>query len=470
MRSALTGTALLLVGASVFCPQAIPAFQAELREIGPDREEQSGASEPRFRLLPKKSPRIETDIASLRNGDKLSGIVERISGESLFFRSELLPGTVAIPLGNVRQILFQDKESSSLKRSASAFFVNGEHVGLDVKGYDESILLGETSFGKEVSIRREDLSGIVFERPASLLCSAELKEGHWGTITSAGGEWRAEGIGVKGQEGGAEDPGPLGNPSYLRFRQKGHLRYEWVIRTKEGSPMEASLLFFARSPDVHAPGAAHQVRILGRDIHVYTTIQNSSQYVGKYSLPANRDSVSLILDYDAESGMFRLKADEEEMIAGVFSPPAVEGEYIIIAGRMKDRSDRLTVWKVADSELPGAEEAAATEDCVFLMSGDHLSGEILLIAEEKMNVRSAYHSDPLELQLKEVISLVFRGGTFRDEGALPRIGFRNGDRLGGEVIRLEGDRLEIRSPYLGDLEIDAGEIASITFGPGGGVH
>jgi len=412
-----------------------------------------------FRLLPKKqTQKVEADTAHLLNGDKVSGVVERMSDQFLLLRSELLPEAVRIPLENVRRILFKEKERSAFRRDASAIFVNGDSLSIKLKGYDGEEVLAETSFSNGVRIKKKHLAGIAFGRQPRIIYKADFEEGDWCGFKAISGEW-----GVSGGRFGPSGDRSSDRAACLELRQEGHVRYDWEMDTEDESARYTRFLFFAQAPDHNAPGSAYEVRVPGRTVYLYRTIQNNIQHVAWANLSSNKNSRRFEVDCDSQSGTIRLKVDGEEVIAGVFSSPMAQGQYVLLATWGKQRFDDIVIRQVKNAFLPMAGEGGDGQDLVCSVNGDRLSGEVVFISEGKLGIETAYSGQPVDVPVEEVSSLRFGGPKEKQDEELPMIFFRNGDRLTGEVIALEESVFRVRSPHLGDVEIDVNDVASVVF-------
>ena len=413
-----------------------------------------------FRYLPKeKGPKLKVDTAYLRNGDKLSGVVESISDGSLILRSESLPDAAKLPLENVRKLLFTDREQGTTEgEDADALLVNGDSVNISVKRYDGKEVVAATSFSSEVRIQKEHVAGIVFGRRPRVVYEANFDGGDsCGFRSVVGDDWA-----VKDGRYGALNSEGQRRGAYLLLPQEGHVAYTWTLSKQTGNLFDASFCFFAKRPDPEMPGDAYSVRISGMVVHLYRTIANNSQHVMNYPASGNRSSRTFEVDYDSRRGTIRLKLDGDELIAGQFASPLTRGKYIIVSARPGEGFDSITVRQAADG-VPPSLGKEGNKDCLRLANGDRLSGTVIRISEGKVRMETAYSTEPLELQETEVSSLRL-GTASRDEAErLPAVLFRNEDRLSGQVVRLEERSLRVRTPYLGEIEMDVNDVASIIF-------
>ncbi len=426
-----------------------------------------GPSNQLFRPFPKEADeaRVEADVAYLRNGDKLCGSIESMADGVLRLRSEFLPEVVRIPQKNVRRLLFKERESqpAEWEWEAKAIFVNGDSLSIGVKGYDGEQVLAAARFSDEVRIPKADLAGIVFHRGPRLLHKADFESEDTGGFKLTEGEWDVVN-GILGRPSDtSERPSNPESEASLRLPQQGHLKYSWTVSAESGRIGCARFFFFAQTPDHNAPGNSYEVRLSGSTIYLYVTIQNNMQHVARVGVESRKRSARMEVDYDSESGTVHLKVDGEEVLAGVFSSPINRGDYVLLAAQGRDRFDDIIVQQIADMVLPSANEQAEHKDCVLLTNGDRLSGEIAVVAEEKLHLETGYSGEELGVPLEDVSAVRFARAEREDRERLPAITFRNGDRLCGEVIRLEKGSLLLRSPYLGDVEMDAAMVASVDF-------
>jgi len=414
-----------------------------------------------YRFLPKsKREEAKEDSAYLRNGDRLSGVVERIGDGFVFVRSGLLPEEAKVLLRNVRRISFKERVKESPKRQAMAVFVNGDRMSLDVHGYGEKNVVGATDFSDEVKVAKKHLAGIVFGHEPEVIYEADFEGGEMSGFKSAmGGAWGVKegSLRALGHQDGVQ------RGAYLKLRQEGHLRYTWRVIADSGTSQQTSLFFFAEGPDLYQIGNGYQVLISGRGVNLYTTILNNGQHVASYMLSSDKASRELELDYDSLTGEVSLKVDGREVIAGEFTSPIASGDYIIVSGHPGDGFDYVKVVRMGDAVLPLDEEAAEGKDFVLLRNGDRLSGELALISDGKMTVVSGYSAGPLEVPLEEVSSLSFGRAPEKEDADVPLISFRNGDELSGEVAGLEGSLLRVRTRYVGEVEVRVEAVEAIDF-------
>lgn len=438
---------------------ALPAGSPRCAEINFDGPVSGYQGE--FQLFPKgkQRPKMEEDTAYLRNGDRLSGVVEGISGGFLALRSELLTEALRIPLGNVRRVLLKDKERSAFEGKARAIFARGDRLRINVKGYDGEELLAETAFSEEVRISKEHLSGILFRHEPRVIYKADFEEGGLCGFEAVGGTWHVQ----NGKLAPTSGDHPSPRRARLKVHQEGHLRYEWEVSAGPGLPIQARFFLFAQGPNPDMPGNAYWVQVSGRALYLYRAIQNNTQHVASVSLSSNKSARRFEVDYDSRSGTIRVSADGEQVIAGLFSSPIPYGEYIIVSAQRTEGFDNVVVRQVADALLPPAGEGGDEEELVCLVNGDRLTGEVILISEGNVRIKTGYASEPLDVSMEELSSLRFGGETKSEDRELATIGFRNGDQLSGEIINLEEGRLRFGSPYLGDTDIDANDVSGVLF-------
>lgn len=422
-----------------------------------------GGLEYDFRSLPTEGSKVEVkaDTALLKNGDRVSGVIEGISEGRMVVRAESLPAAMRIPMENVSRIVFRDREGDDFEGEAAAIFVNGDCLRVNLKGFDGEWALVETSFREEVRIRREHLAAIVFRRKPRIAYEADFSSGNACGFESAGNTWTVA-------DGALRAPGSRdgGRGAYLRLRQEGHLKYTWRVSAGGRRSLHAALYVFAQIPDAYQPGNAYHVLISGTGLNLYRTARNNSQHVASLRLSSNKRSRLLELDYDPARGIARISVDGKEAIAGQFGSPIVSGEYLILHSQGGGGFEHIAVRRVTDPVLSTFEGKADTEDFAFLMKGDRLTGEVLGIWEGKVRIETDYSSEPLEVSVNEISSLRFGRVKESEAGDLARVCLRNGDGISGEVVRLEDGRLRVTSPYLSHAEVDVEEVEAVVF-PGG---
>jgi hypothetical protein len=417
-----------------------------------------------FRAFAKEGDqgKAEVDTAVLRNGDRISGEIEAIADDFLSLRSRLLPESVKVPLKNVQKLLFKDRERPASEWKAKAVFVNGDSLSIGVEGYDGDKVLAKATFSDQIRIEEAHLAGIVFRREPRVIYRANFENGDVCGFKSIRGEWDV----ADGKLGSPSGSSSRGSPSEfavsLKLPQKGHLKYSWVVGAENRPIGCARFLFFAQAPDHYNPRYCYEVRISGNSIYLYVTIENNMQYLARLALDSGNRWVRMEVDYDSESGALRLEADGKEVLAGMFSSPISRGDYVLWSAEGCERFDDLVVEQMADAVLPPANEEEA-DDSVLLTNGDRLSGKIVSVSEGKVQLETGYSGEGLEVPVDDVSAVRFGKAAKENEEELPAISFRNGDRLSGRVICLERSSLRLGSAYLGEVEIDAAEVASVDF-------
>ena len=429
--------------------------------------------------FPKETDKhaIVTDTLQLRNGDTVSGILQRISEAVAVLRSELLPEPLRIPLKNVRDIEFKDPAETSSERryTAKAFFANGDSLRMDVTAYDGQRLTAAADLNPECQMEAKHLLGIAFERDARVLYQADFEDGSFADFKSTSGNWKVS----RGTFGPSDQADWTG--AHLKLRQEGHLRYKWTQSEEDNRGAEAWFLFFAQQDDHFAPGDAYQVRSSPFSVTLYRTIQNNAQHVATFGLRGRKNTRQLEVEHDSRTGLFRLKVDGEELTAGIFCSPIPRGEYVVLGAQGKHQFDNIVIEQLSEGVLPEEGDAADVKDCVLLTNGDRLSGKVLAISEGTAKLETGYFRTTTEIPLQAISAVRFgagreaqrEGGRGKGEGfegevgeaaRLPVVFFRSEDRLRGEVGGYEGGRLRLRSPCLGDIELDAKCVSSIDFG------
>ncbi len=419
-----------------------------------------------FQFVPKEKKRkVEHDTAYLRNGDKISGSVERISDGFVVVRSPLLAESARVPLKNVRTISLKNRGEVSPGRQAAAFFFNGDRLSVDLRGVEGGRVTLATDFAPQVVVRKDDLARIVFRREPAIVYEADFSDGDMcGFKSGMGSEWGVKQGALRALGNDGWDRG-----AYLKLRQEGHLRYTWKLAASAGSSPHSSLFFFAERPDPYQIGNAYQVLISGRGVNLYATVLNNSQHLASYMLSSDKASQNLELDYDSLTGEVSLKVDGQEVIAGEFTLPIGSGEYIVVSAPPRDGFDYIRVMRVADAVLPTAGEGEEGKDSVLLRNGDRLSGEVAQISEGKVRVKSSYSGEALDVPLDQISSFGFGRSAAKEAVQTPVVSFWNGDRLTGEVMRLDGNSLRLRSAYLGEIEVEASAVSDIVFEDGSGL-
>jgi hypothetical protein len=455
-----------------------------------------------YHPLPKNSEKQKTewDTLHLRNEDKVSGTIERIAEGVAVLRSEVLHEPLRIPLKNVREVEFKDRAEESSPgpdavgsgtggggtgfqpvnhgqdahaTSAKVIFGNGDSLSVDVTGYDREQLTVTTDFDGERRIGREYVSGIIFERDARVVYRADFEDGNSAGFKSTSGEWTAS----RGTFGPSEETEWTG--AHLRLRQEGHVRYRWTQSEEDNRGTEAWLSFFARHFDHYAPGEAYQVRSSPFSVTLYRTIQNNAQHVATFGLSERKSTRRFEVEHDSRTGLFRLKVDGEELTAGVFASPIPRGEYVVLGAQAKHRFDDIVIEQVSEAVLPEEGDAADAKDCVVVTNGDRLSGKVIALSERKARIETGYSGGTTEMPVTEISAVRFGGSVETETAELPVVLFRNGDRLSAEVVgyalpdpvaqasrlqtRMAGS-LRVKSPCLGELELDVKSVSSVDFG------
>jgi hypothetical protein len=427
--------------------------------------------------MPKETDNRGTvaDTLQLRNGDTVSVTIEQISEGVATLRSELLSDRVRIALKNIDEIVFRDTQIDALRRQGKAFFANGDSLSVDVTGYDGALLTATTDFEPERQIERRHILGIVFERDARVMYRADFEDGGSAGFKSTSGEWTAS----RGTLGPSEETEWTG--AYLKLRQEGRVRYRWTQSEEDNRGTEAWFSFFAGHFDHYAPGEAYQVRSSPFSVTLYRTIQNNAQHVATFGLRTRKNTRRFEVEYDSRTGMFLLKVDGEELTTGIFGSPIPRGEYVVLGAQAKHRFDDIVIEQVGEAVLPERGDAADARDCILLVNGDRLSGKVIALSDGKTQIETGYSREVTEAPLQEISAVRFgqmggvqgsgaggQGSGGEGEGGesaqLPVVFFRNGDRLSGEVVAYTGGFLRLRSPCIGELELDAKRVSSIDLG------
>ncbi len=416
-----------------------------------------------FRLLPTKAggEKRDTDTVWLRNGDKVSGEIQRISGGVAVLRSELLPEAMRIPLANMLRLLLKDRQGSIFKGGATVFLVNGDHLSVNLQALDEQEALAEVVFHDEVRIRREHLSGIVFLREPRLIYETDFASGDACGFESADHTWTVADGALRPSNSSRRVRG-----AYLRLPQEGHLKYSWRVSVEGRRSLHAALYVFAGAPDPYQPGNAYHVLVSGTGVNLYRTIRDNSQHMASSMLSSNKNSRLMELDYDSRSGIARVSVDGKEVIVGQFGSPLTSGEYLIAFSNARDSFEHIAVRQVTGPLVSSRGEKVEQEDCVFLMRGDRLSGKVTRVSDGKVRIETVYSAEPLEVPLEEISSVRFSRVEESAKTGLSRICLRNGDEMSGVVTRLEEGQFQVSSPLLGDQRMDSADVRDVLF-PGG---
>ncbi len=425
-----------------------------------DRSYSAGWSPGGFRPLVSRDKRakVEADTLHLRNGDKVSGAIETISDGFVSLRSELLSEPLRFPLKNIARILFKDKEQNTPAAEASAIFVNGDSLSIGVRAYDGMELVAQAPFSEEIRIGKQHLAGVMFHRPPRVIYEADFSTGDACGFRSLAREWS-----VRDGKFGPLVEETSDSSAYLPLKQEGHLRYEWEVSTGGEVIAHAGFFFFADRPDYGTPGDAYFVIVSARCVILYRTIQNNTQHVTSFDLPSKKVVMKFEADYDSRKGTIQINVDGQEAIAGVFWPPVLRGNYIMVTGMGKDRFSRVAVRQVADPVSPDTVEEEKGKDNVVLASGDRLSGKITLVADGRLRLETGYISEPLEVPLGDVSSMKFGETTATEKENLPTIFLRNGDRLSAEVVSLREGCFDVTSSFLGCVKINVNDATSVVF-------
>lgn len=481
MRIAARGIAVYLILLTLhLCGQVPPPLLVRARNrriVGPAVYRDIHSDQ--YSSFPKETDKhaIVADTLQLRNGDTVSGILERISEAVAVLRSDLLPEPLRIPLKNIREIEFKDAAEGSSQRRyrAKAFFANGDSLRIDVTAYDGQRLTATADLSPECQMEAKHLLGIVFERDPRVLYQADFENGSSAAFKSTSGNWTVS----RGAFGPSDQADWTG--AYLRLRQEGHVRYRWTQSEEDNRGTEAWFAFFAQHHDHFAPGEAYQVRSSPFNVTLYRTIQNNAQHIATFGLRTRRNTRRLEVEYDSRTGLFRLKVDGEELTAGIFASPISQGEYVVLGAQGKRRFDDIVIEQLSEGVLPEKGQAADATDCVVLTNGDRLSGKLIALSEEKARMETEYSGTTTEIPFREISAVRFGGGgTVQGSGVRgqgsgsegevgetaepPVVFFRNGDRLRGEVEEYDGGSLRLKSPCLGEVELDAKGVSSIDFG------
>jgi len=135
-----------------------------------------------------------------------------------------------------------------------------------------------------------------------------------------------------------------------------------------------------------------------------------------------------------------------------------------LAGKMEISSIQLKGW---NGQIPNSGNAlsvvAGRVDQIQFSNGDNLSGSIVSIKDDNVSVKTPFAEVPVPMG--KVSAIVFAGSNGGGEKKVSGAQFVLGGigRITGNMIEWNEQKVRIKSPLFGDIEVDPAVITSIVF-------
>lgn len=135
-----------------------------------------------------------------------------------------------------------------------------------------------------------------------------------------------------------------------------------------------------------------------------------------------------------------------------------------LTGKIKISAIQLKKWS---GQIPNGSNdlpfVAGRSDQVQFTNGDNLSGSILLIKEAKVMVKTPFAEVPVPME--NVSTIVFADPKKKEEKKVTEAQFTLGGtgRLTGALLGWNEEKVTIKSPLFGEIEVSPAAITSVQF-------
>jgi len=394
-----------------------------------------------------ESKPLPHDVIHLTNGDKISGTIVGLDGDTVAVKGNLVEGEVRVPVKHVRLVLFRTPDEMPEVPRDRLVFPNGDRLSVTLKGLAEGSLNATTSAGEDLSIKTDWLTGIIFERKPFAVYENDFEDGKLKGLDPSTGKWVIEGGLLKQTERNASF-----SSASLELVQDGRFQYDWVADLVGGNAY--GFYFFASDADSVQGGTSYLIMAQGQSIYLYKVQNDNQQYYANYTLPKRDERTRFRLDYDPANGHVILNVDGKDIFRYRDPQPITSGRYVIFRTDNVGSFDNITITRLGGGRILPTEAKARGRDIVCLANNDEVSGEVISVDNETLLMKTDYDEDPVDIERAYISSMTFyRQAAKSTEPGAARITLVNDDTVTGTLVSLDDQTIVVDSPIVGRISI-----------------
>lgn len=342
----------------------------------------------------------ETEI-HLTDGSRIRGSLDGIGTDRVTFDAEFLARPVPLRLDKVLELslpVFPDQGKGD--HVATVTLSNGDVLRGELTGIDDTGISLDTWFAGRLTFRRtmvdtleiEDRPEIIYSGPTGLDGWTQSGDDSW---TFENGALRSHGIGEIGRA--------LDLPARARFA----FDLEWRANPR------FRFDFYDEEDGAEEPGNSYELTGQGRYVQLNKRTPRGNQSLGSINIPEfmNKEKVRLEILVDRKSGLIRLLVNDRIAADWNDPDPAVGkpggGIHFSSPDSTPLRLSRImvTAWDgIIEGSAPDRNDAMMDEEDVLqpeaddpavpgrirLRNGDQVEGEVLGIADGKVNLKTPF--------------------------------------------------------------------------------
>ncbi|MBN1917141.1 MAG: hypothetical protein JW889_04450 [Verrucomicrobia bacterium] len=396
--------------------------------------------------IPESKP-LPHDVIHLTNGDKISGTIAGLDGDTLLVQANLVDGPVRVPFEHVRLVLFRSAEKIPEAPHDRLVFPNGDRLSVTLTSLAEGSLKAATSAGENVSVKTDWLTGIIFERKPYAVYENDFEDGKLKGLKPGNGQWVVENGLLKQTQRNASF-----STASIEIVQDGRFQFDWVADLVGGNAY--GFYFFAGHDDAVHGGTSYLIMVQGQSVYLYKVQNDNQQYYANYTLPKRDERAKFRLDYDPANGHIILTVDGKNVFRYRDPAPITSGRYVTLRTDNVGSFDNIAITRLGGGRILPDEAKARGRDIICLANNDEVSGEVISIDDATLLMKTDYDEDPVDIQRDYVSSLTFyRQAARSTEPGTTRIALVNGDTLTGKLISLDDETIVVESPVVGRISL-----------------
>ena len=351
-------------------------------------------------------------VVRFSNGDQLTGEVLALSGDKLTWKSQLLKEPAEFELRHIVDLSMPAANTaqtdSGAEHKAVLEMTNGDIIQGQLAGLDDNEIRLKTPYAGDLTIRRVNVDSVSISRSSDYLYRGPNSMEEW-TLSGAG-SWQFRG-------GALHSKSPGGIAREVDFPDECVIAFDAAWR---GS-FRPKIIFFSDDVSTTNPEAGYELVFQGNSVHVKKC--GSNNWLG----------------HSTNAGVLR------------------ENEKARIEIKASKKTGKILLF--VDGEIIDLWEDAEVADAKF-GKGFHIvtqDGSMLRISNIGIGVWDGYHEEVPNRQ-DGLGRRVFRGGfdfggeepeeeESADEQPEGRMVLVNGDSIEGEVLKVEGDDITLKTPF-----------------------
>ena len=430
----------------------------------------------------------DTAVVRFSNGDQLTGEVLALSGDQLSWQSQILKEPSDFELGHIVDLNMSPGDDDAEPPPGAAHkavleLYNGDLIEGQLSGLSDDDIQLRTSYAGELTVRRVNVKSVKISRTSDYFYRGPNSIEEW-TVTKGNSSWQFRG-------GALHSKSPGGIAREVGFPDECVISFDAAWR---GS-FRPKVIFFSDAISSDSPDAGYEMVFQGNSVHVKKCGTNNwlghSTNAGslrenekaRIEIKASRKTGKILLyvdgeiidvwedgDIDAEklgNGLHIISQDSSPLRISNIAVTSWDGYYEDVPNRQAGFRGR-----VFRGGFQGQEQAEDDKESknklpagrMVLLNGDNIEGEVLKIEGEDITLKTPFTEVIFPIaRLKNIVLSPTEMETPRRYKGDVRATLADGSRLVFRFDGVDGDKLVGFSQHFGEARFSKDAFRRIEF-------